>query len=39
MKMVALLLNARIALAWICVLGGSMPFASRVIIDLGRFSS
>lgn len=39
MKTVALLLSARIALACICVLGGSTPLASRVMIDLGRVRS
>lgn len=39
MNTVALLLSARIALAWICVLGGSTPLARRVMIDLGRLRS
>lgn len=39
MKTVALLLMARTALAWICVLGGSTPFASLVMIDLGKLRS
>lgn len=39
MNTVALLLRANIALACICVLGGSTPLASRVMIDLGRLRS
>lgn len=39
MKTVALLLSAKMALACICVLGGSTPFAKRVIMDLGRLRS
>lgn len=39
MNTVALLLMARMALAWICVLGGNTPFASLVIIDLGSVRS
>jgi hypothetical protein len=36
---VALLLRARMALAWIWVFGGRTPLAKRVIIDLGRLRS
>jgi hypothetical protein len=36
---VALFVNARMAFAWICVFGGSTPFASLVMIDLGRLRS
>jgi hypothetical protein len=36
---VALLVKASIALACICVLGGSTPFASRVMMDLGSVRS
>jgi len=39
MKTLALLVMARMALAWICVLGGSTPLARRVIIDLGSVRS
>lgn len=39
MNTVALLLSASIALACICVLGGSTPLARRVMIDLGRLRS
>ena len=39
MKTLALLVMARMALAWICVLGGSTPFARRVMIDLGSVRS
>lgn len=39
MKTVAPLLIARMALAWICVLGGKTPFARRVMIDLGKLRS
>ncbi len=39
MKTVALLVSARIALAWICVFGGSTPLAKRVMIDLGSTNS
>jgi hypothetical protein len=39
MNTVALLLSASIALACICVLGGSTPFARRVMMDLGRLRS
>lgn len=38
-KTVVLLLMARMALAWICVLAGRTPFARRVMIDLGRVRS
>lgn len=36
---VALLLKATMAFPCICVLGGKTPFASLVIIDLGRVRS
>ena len=39
MKTTALLLSARIALACICVLGGSTPLARRVMMDLGSVRS
>jgi len=39
MKTVALLLMARMALAWICVFGGNTPFASLVMIDFGNVRS
>lgn len=39
MNTVAPLLIARIAFAWIWVLGGRTPFANRVMIDLGRLRS
>src|SRR3954465_10564015 len=39
MKTVALLLSAKMAFACIWVLGGSTPFASRVMIDLGSVRS
>lgn len=35
----ALLLRARMALAWIWVLGGRTPLARRVMMDLGRVRS
>lgn len=38
-KTVVLWLRAMIALAWICVLGGSTPLDNRVIIDFGRVRS
>ena len=39
MKTVALLVRARMAFACICVLGGSTPFARRVMMDFGRVRS
>jgi hypothetical protein len=39
MNTVALLVSARMALACICVLGGSTPFARRVMMDLGSVRS
>lgn len=39
MKTVALCLRASTALPWIWMLGGSTPFASLEMTDLGRFSS
>lgn len=39
MKTVVLLLSASTALAWICVLAGSTPFASLVMIDFGKLRS
>lgn len=39
MKTVALLVMARMALAWICVLGGRTPLARRVMMDFGSCSS
>lgn len=39
MNTLALLVMARMALAWIWVLGGSMPLARRVMMDLGKFRS
>lgn len=39
MKTIALLLMARMAFAWIWVLGGRTPLARRVMMDLGRLRS
>lgn len=39
MNTVALLVRARMALAWICVLGGRTPLAKRVMMDLGSVRS
>lgn len=39
MKTVVLLLSARTALAWICVLAGSTPLANLVMIDFGKLRS
>ena len=39
MNTVALFVKARMALACICVLGGSTPFARRVMMDLGSVRS
>jgi hypothetical protein len=39
MKTVALLFSAMMALAWICVFGGSTPLASRAMMDFGKVRS
>lgn len=39
MNTVALLVMARIALAWICVFGGNTPLARRVMMDFGSCNS